>query len=271
MKKQVKRGFRRIFVRWAFLSSVLLSLILVLIKLYIPEQYEFIEPISLYGSILSSVIFIYWFILAPAMSEFKESERILSEVENALGNIESDAHYYSGLSSHFDTKKFHRALADMTDTFYHMIADDRQAKYLQYIDEMNEVFLHAEKNGVPPNHIIRTKNEISTLKRCFIRIEDIKSKDAVPKMIHHLKNFVTFMVIATLFFINIGNDTGDGLIYQIEELFMLFLVSFLYIFLSFIISGFDNPFDKRRFSGYIDISFIKDFSVKLRSEKDLDI
>lgn len=59
MKKQVKRGFRRVFVRGAFLSSVLLSLTLVIIKLYIPEEYEFIEPISLYGSILSSVIFIY--------------------------------------------------------------------------------------------------------------------------------------------------------------------------------------------------------------------
>jgi hypothetical protein len=107
------------------------------------------------------------------------------------------------LSQDFDAKRFHRALANMTETFYHMIADDTPTKYLQYIDEMNEVFFIAEKNGLPPNHIIRTKNEISVLKRSFIRIEDIKSKDAVPKMIHHLKNFVTFMVITTLFFINI--------------------------------------------------------------------
>lgn len=270
MKKQVKRGFRRVFVRGAFLSSVLLSLTLVIVKLYIPEEYEFIEPISLYGSILSSVIFIYWFILSPAMNEYKESERILSDVQNSLGNIESDAHYYSSLSSYFDEKKFHRALADMTETFYHMVADDTPAPYLHYIDEMNEVFLTAEKNGLPPNHIIRTKNEISILKKSFIRIEDIKSKDAVPKMIHHLKNFVTFMVIATLFFLNIGNDLDGWILSQIEELFMLFLISFLYIFLSFIISGFDNPFDKRRFAGYIDISFMKEYAMKLRKNKQLD-
>lgn len=47
------------------------------------------------------------------------------------------------------------------------------------------------------------KQELGNLKKAFLRIEDIKLKDSVPKLIHQLKNFVTFMVIATLFFLNI--------------------------------------------------------------------
>lgn len=49
---------------------------------------------------------------------------------------------------------------------------------------------------------------------------------------------------------------------------MLFLISFLYIYLGFVINGFDNPFDKRRFTGYIDISFLKEKGITLKMQKD---
>ena len=87
----------------------------------------------------------------------------------------------------------------------------------------------------------------------------------MPKLIHHLKNFITFMVIVTLLFLNIST-AGLDIIGQIEESIMLFLISFLYIYLSFIINGFDNPFDKRRFNGFLDLTFLVDIAKELATK-----
>ena len=71
------------------------------------------------------------------------------------------------------------------------------------------------------------------------------------------------MVIVTLLFLNIWSEKLD-LVGQIQESVMLFLISFLYIYLSFIINGFDNPFDKRRFDGFLDLSFLQDIAKDLK-------
>jgi len=55
MKKKIKK----FFAIEIFLTTFILALLIVVLKIYIPEQYQFIEPISIYGTILSSVIFIY--------------------------------------------------------------------------------------------------------------------------------------------------------------------------------------------------------------------
>lgn len=262
--KKVKKSFRKIFIKWIFLSTFLLSLLLVIIKLFIPQEYQFIEPISIYGTLLSSVIFIYWFILAPSIAEYKESEKLLTDIKNSLINIREDAQYFQGLKPDFELERFYSILSRAVQNFYHSIADDEKNDYVHILGELNIFALQWEKLWITANHIIRLKQEISILKKCFLRITEIKQKDSMPKIIHYLKDFITFMVITTLLFLNIWKG-GLDIVGQIQESIMLFLISFLYIYLSFIINGFDNPFDKRRFHGFLDLTFLMDFS------KDLDI
>lgn len=89
MKKQI----RKFFAVNIFATTFLLSLGIVALKFFIPAEYHFIEPVSIYGTLLSSVIFIYGFILSPYLAEYKESERILTDVKSALGNIQDDTVY----------------------------------------------------------------------------------------------------------------------------------------------------------------------------------
>ena len=155
----------------------------------------------------------------------------------------------------------------MLNNFFNYIADDEKSDFLNSFEKLNDINLAWEKSWITANHIIRMKQELSILKKSFIRISQIKEKDALPVIIHKLKNFITAIVIMILLLLNISSGKMD-LVWKIQEGIMLFLFSFLYIYLSFIITSFDNPFDKRKFSWYLDLSFIKDFANDLEIKKD---
>jgi hypothetical protein len=55
----------------------------------------------------------------------------------------------------------------------------------------------------------------------------------------------------------------DTLFSEIKEWIIIFLLSFIYLYLSSIISSLENPFDKRKFLWYIDISYLKKFADTL--------
>lgn len=261
--KKVKKKFRKIFIKWVFLSAFLISSLLVVLKLlYIPEKYQFIEPISIYSSLLASVIFIYWFILSPLISEYKESERILVDIKNSLINIKDDVKYFKILKNDFDEKWFNKNMSQITTNFYNFIADDKDFENDELFNDLIFIISNWEKLWITANHIIRLKQEISIVKKWFSRILDIKSKNALPWIVYTLKNFITFFAISILLFLNIWTWSTDPFVI-IEESVMLFLISFLYIYLSFIINWFDNPFDKRRFTWFLDISFFKDYSKNI--------
>lgn len=263
MKKKIKK----FFAIEIFLTTFILALLIVILKAYIPEQYQFIEPISIYGTILSSVIFIYWFILSPSISEYKESERLLVDIEASLSNIKTDAKYFKLLKDQYDLDSFNLEFSYMLNKFFNYIADDEKSDFMSSFEKLNYISLSWEKAWITANHIIRMKQELSILKKSFIRVVQIKEKESLPRIIHKLKNFISFIVIVILLLLNMPVTEVD-LIWKIEESIMLFLFSFLYIYLSFIITSFDNPFDKRKFSWYLDLSFIKNFASDLITKKD---
>ena len=104
------------------------SSILIIKILIIPDTLEFIEPVSIYTALLSSVIFIYGFIIAPAVSEFKESERIKSELKSVIENILLDIDHYSRLVPTLDPHSFYRTISDILFAVFGRIADGTKEK-----------------------------------------------------------------------------------------------------------------------------------------------
>lgn len=248
-----------------FLSCFFFSTIILLFKIYIvPDEFEFIEPVSIYTSLLSSVIFIYWFMIAPAVGEFKESERLRTELKSTIENIISDVDYFSKLKPDISTKKFFQDFSHILDLVFERIADNKNPENIhEHINNLND-FLHAaETTGIPANHIIKLKQELSNFRKTTSRLFFIKDNDSLPTVVHKLKNFITLFIIGTLLFVNIGDKIQDTLMIEVKEWIVIFILSFIYIYLSFIINSLENPFDKRNFAGYIDIWFLKDYSKKI--------
>lgn len=263
---QMKKKIKKFFIQSIFISTLIISILIVLIKFFIPQEYLFIEPISIYSTILSSVIFIYWFILTPAIWEFKESERLLVDIKITLTNIKEDAIYLKWLRNDYDLEGFYEIFSDWINNFYYSIVDNTDNNYINIFEKINQINLDWEKLWITANHIIRIKQELSILKKNFLRVTEIKNKDSLPKIIHNLKDFITLVVIITLLFLNLSTNSSD-IFSQIQKWIMLFIISFLYIYLSFIINVFDNPFDKRRFNWFLDLRFLKDFYEDLNENK----
>lgn len=115
----------RFFRKEVFFTCFLLASTILCIKLFvIPDELEFIEPISIYTALLSSVIFIYGFMIAPAVAEYKESEKIRVELKSTIENILIDIDHFVKLKPELDAKDFREHIADIILYVFHRIADD---------------------------------------------------------------------------------------------------------------------------------------------------
>lgn len=264
MLKSILKFFRKqVFITCFLIAGTILG-----IKLFlIPSNLEFIEPISIYTALLSSVIFIYWFMIAPAVWEYKESERIKSELKTTIENILLDIDYIIQLKPELNPKDFREAIYNLLIYVFHRVADDIRGKSINSLLKESMPFLvEAEKWGIPANHIIKIKQEIWNLRKIIGRLLQIKDTDSLPLVIHNLKNFITIFIVTTLLFLNIGNGSKESIFSEIKEGIVIFILTFVYTYLSLIISSLENPFDKRNFSWYIDISYLRKYAEEIHAD-----
>jgi hypothetical protein len=257
---------QKFFRKEVFFTCLLTASSILAIKLFlIPDTWEFIEPISIYTALLSSVIFIYGFMIAPAVAEYKESEKIRVELKSTIENILLDAEHFSKLRETLSLERFRQQIADILLYVFHRVADDIWWKSVNWlIRETTDFLVAAEQGWIPANHIIKLKQEISSMRRIIWRLLQIKDTDSLPKVVHNLKNFITIFIITTLLFLNIGNSGTDNIFANIKEGIVIFILSFVYSYLSLIITSLENPFDKRNFSGYIDMSYLKIYAEDIK-------
>ncbi len=259
-------SIQKFFRKQVFFTCFLISIAILWVKLYVvPDELEFIEPISIYTALLSSVIFIYGFIIAPAVSEYKESERIRVELKSTIENILLDIDYFTRVEPSLNPKWFKLIIANILEYVFYRVADDTRGKSIStLLQDTNDFLSTAEKQGIPANHIIKVKQELWGLRRIIGRLLQIKDTDSLPKVIHNLKNFITIFIITTLLFLNIGNQGVETLFWEIKEGIVIFILSFVYSYLSLIITSLENPFDKRNFSGYVDMSYLKKYAETIK-------
>lgn len=263
------QSLQKFFRKNVFITCFLIAWAILGIKLFlIPDNLEFIEPISIYTALLSSVIFIYWFMISPAVAEYKESEKIKGELKATIENILLDIDYFIHLKPDLNPHGFKETLCNLLDYVFHRVADDIRGKSINsLLKETTPFLVEAEKSGIPANHIIKVKQEIGNLRRIIGRLLQIKDTDSLPLVIHNLKNFITIFIITTLLFLNIGNETTETISGEIKEGIVIFILSFVYSYLSLIISSLENPFDKRNFSWYIDISYLKKYAEGIKTNE----
>lgn len=115
----------KFFRKEVFFTCFLIASAILCVKLYIvPDSWEFIEPISIYTALLSSVIFIYGFMIAPAVAEYKESEKIRVELKSTIENILLDAEHFQKLQTGLSIEKFRNHIADILLYVFYRVADN---------------------------------------------------------------------------------------------------------------------------------------------------
>lgn len=220
----------RIF--WIALGA---ALFVVVIK-YILHLYnlEPIEQSSLHNGVISSVTFVIGFILSATITDYKESERIPADFAAQVEDMYDDAASIHQAYPVFDLNEFRKQLRRVALGFGE---DVRRRSYdaRKDIRGLAPFFAEMEKGKVPPNFIVKLKQQQTILLRHRHRVNYIQRIKFIPSATILARSIVGIVIIL-LMFTNVDPFYGG--------LAITGIITFVLIYMLILINVISLPFHK---------------------------
>lgn len=241
-KKRISQKNRIFYMVMLYVTAI------ILLKLVIHYVgWEVITLNAIFSGLIGANVFLMGFLLSGVLADYKESEKIPGELAATLATIADELEilckskkspvpleafgYFIGLSD-----KIRRWMHKEVKTF----------SVTGSITGLNDFFIKFEEL-TQANFIARLKQEQSNLRKLVTRIHTIRETDFISSGYFIAKTTTILLVVGLLF-------TKIEPFY--ESLFFVGVVSYLLIFLIFLIRDLDNPF------GYYDDGSSEDVSLK---------
>jgi len=197
--------------------------------------FEVMELNALFSSLVAGTIFLIGFLISGVLTDYKESEKLPSELAAVLRNLYDDTltiHKGKNSEAAKEFIVFQRDfISSLKEWFYKKV---KIKVVLDKLSSMNDYFIALEKEGIQANYIIKMKNEQNNIRKMVMRIDTIRDTEFVGSAYA----IVEAMGILTVFGL---------LIIRIEpfyaSLFLTLLITFLISYMFFLIKDLDNPFD----------------------------
>jgi len=231
------KSTRKIIQKWSIAFKIIPIVFLVAILKFLSHKYglEIMELNALFTSLVAGTIFLIGFLISGVLTDYKESEKIPSELTASLRTLFDDTFtIYKGKNS-----ETARLFLDFQRTFIKSTKDwfykkERTNSILQKISMMNEYFVEFDKEGIQAAFIIKMKNEQNSIRKIILRIDTIRDTEFVGS---------AYAIVEAMGFL-----TAFGLlIIKIEpfyaSLFLTLLITFLISYMFLLIKDLDNPFD----------------------------
>ena len=228
---------KKLIQKWSLALKILPLILLVAALKFGSHKYglEVMELNALFSSLIAGTIFLIGFLISGVLADYKESEKLPSELASLLRNLHDDTLTILKGKNLAAAREFILFQRDFTgslmDWFYKKI---KMKIILDKISSMNDFFIALEKEGIQPNYIIKMKNEQNNIRRIIMRIDTIRDTEFVGS---------AYAIVEAM-----GMLTVFGLlIMKIESfyasLFMTLLITFLISYMFLLIKDLDNPFD----------------------------
>jgi hypothetical protein len=239
MKPQevIIKSSRKIWQKWSIAFKIIPLVIFVTLLKFLSHQFGFevMELNALFTSLVAGTIFLIGFLISGVLSDYKESEKIPSELSASLKTLFDDT-YTIYKSKNSDAA---RRFIDFQKSFVNSLMDwfykkERTQSMLNKISLMNDFFVEFDKEGVQANYIIKLKNEQNSLRKMILRIDTIRATEFVGSA-YAIVEAMGFLVAIGLIFIKIEPFYAS--------LFFTLLVTFLISYMFLLIKDLDNPFD----------------------------
>lgn len=216
------------------LQTALLVLAVIGIKLFIEHfSLEFINTSPLFTSVIAGAIFIISIILSGIIADYKESEKLPAEISSSVESIYQEGLYISRANNDFDIKKLRTSLASILTALKTDLGTQNSRETLVPLANLAESFLEMEKLGVPPNYIVRLKQEQSVIRKAILRIYHMQRIDFLPSA-QILAQTIVILIISLLIFTRI-EPFIDGMV-------LAAFVAYIFIFLLQLLRVIDKPF-----------------------------
>lgn len=220
--------------------------------------FEFFSLSPLIGAIISANVFIIGFLISGVLVDYKESERLPNELACSLEAIadESMIVYQNKKSPEAAalTRDVSALLAAILDWFHR---EERTKKIMHMVSDLSAHFL-AFEGLTQANFIARLKQEQSTLRRIVMRIDMIRDTS------FNSSGYAIAEIMSTVLCV--------GLIFTkiepyYESMFFVAFVSFILIYMVFLIKSLDNPFshyERKIWVDNVSLKPLRDLAERLR-------
>ncbi|HPN54575.1 MAG TPA: hypothetical protein PLB52_01440 [Candidatus Moranbacteria bacterium] len=225
-----------LFKKWNLAIKIVPILIGIFILKLIFHKFgfEYISLNALFTSLIAATTFLIGFLITGVISDYKESEKIPGDMAAGLESIHDEIYILDKNKGNESTKKylnFYKAfLNSIIDWFYRK---EKTKNILVKLHQMDDYFSELE-SIIQPNFLARMKNEQGNIRKMIIRVDNIRDLSFIQSA-YAIVESLAFFVITGLLILKVEPFY--------EALFFTMLVSFLMVYMIFLIKDLDNPFD----------------------------
>jgi hypothetical protein len=228
---------RRFFRKWSVALKILPLIILVTLFKFATHKFGFevMELNALFSSLVAGTIFLIGFLISGVLADYKESEKLPSELAAVLRNLYDDAVTLQKGKNSPAAAGIIAFQKDFMITLREWLYKKVKMKImLNKLSSMNDFFIAMDKEGVQANYIIKMKNEQTNIRKIIMRIDTIRDTEFVGSA-YAIVEAMGFLTVFGLLIIKIEPFYAS--------LFLTLLITFLISYMFFLIKDLDNPFD----------------------------
>jgi hypothetical protein len=227
---------REFLARWRLVARVapVVAVVAVLKVVFHELGWDEVELNPLYTGLVAANVFLLGFLLAGTLTDYKESEKLPGDLAASLESIADEC-----LILHRDKQATCAldALDDTRDLASELVSWLRgtgsTSQVLDRITGLNRRFLEFEPL-TQPNFIVRLKQEQNGARRIVLRIQTIRDTSFVGAG-YAIAELATILLITGLLLVDVGSF--------FDAVFLLCIITFLLVYMIFLIKDLDNPFD----------------------------
>ena len=232
-----KKQFSTIMQKWSLAFKILPILVFVIVLKVIAHYlgFEVITLSALYTSLVAGTIFLIGFLISGVLSDYKESEKIPSELSASIESMHDEAytaHKGKGSKSAREFMGYQKKFVHSLIAWFYK--KEKTGAILDKVRNMNDFFVELEKEGVQAGYIMKMKNEQSNIRKIIMRAHAIRDTEFVASA-YAIVEALAFFLILGLILIKVEPFY--------ESLFFTTLVTFLVTYMIVLIRDLDNPFD----------------------------
>jgi hypothetical protein len=244
--------------KWGLvLKAFGITLVLLVVRIIFDYlNFDILSVTNLITAFIGGAIFTIAIIFAGTLTDYKESEKIPSEIATSIRSFYGDL----DLIRVPDTTVIHR-MRENTATLMRVINTNfrnntwHMEEMYNAVDTINADIARLVDLNVPPNFVIKLKTELTNIDRISHRVKTIAETSFIPAA-YAISELAAAGVIVLLLFIRL-DPVYEGLV-------LFTVLTILLIALLLLIKDMDNPFEvgKKTYAD-IDLFLLWDLEKKL--------
>ncbi|MFY9233174.1 MAG: hypothetical protein WAO58_01815 [Fimbriimonadaceae bacterium] len=217
---------------------------------------EFITLNPLFTSMIAGGIFLFGLILAGTLADYKESEKIPTEIVAACASIFHEGRFTKETKPEFDLAALAAVLGRIMEGFrVDAVKSCCSRTALAALEGLSGPFLEMERLGVPPNYIVRLKTEEGAIRKALLRMYYIQKTNFLPSA-YVLVQSIVVLVMGLLLFTKI-EPFYDSVI-------VLGFLTYLFVYILKLLKTLDTPFQESgRSMDDVSLFQLKEFQARM--------